>query len=160
MGEMTLKYAKSDKPGKNGQIWLSSPIISILRQKFIFDFKYFSLKIRKMTNNSETLLEGLNGGNWITLSTQFLGSVTWKRRFNTNSKKFTVTVIFIPERNKMGPEKNNVLCLVYHGVFGHLPTIPDYVMISEDYRRLTKMSEDRDIVACISGNKCEDYRKF
>ena len=82
------------------------------------------------------------------------------RRFNTNSKKFTVTVIFFPERNKMGPEKNNMLCLVYHGVFGHLPTIPDYVMISEDYRRLTKMSEDRDIVACISGHKCEDYRRF
>ena len=81
------------------------------------------------------------------------------RRFNTNSKKIPETVIFFPERNKMDPEKNNVLCLVYHGVFGHLLPILDYVMISEDYRRLAKMSEDRDIVACISEHKCEDYRR-
>ena len=42
----------------------------------------------------------------------------------------------------MGPKKVNILCLVYHGVFGHFPTIPDYFKISEDYLRMTKMSED------------------
>ena len=42
----------------------------------------------------------------------------------------------------MGPTKYNILCLVYHGVFDHFPTIPDHFKISEDYRRVTKMLED------------------
>lgn len=35
----------------------------------------------------------------------------------------------------MGPKKTNI-------VFGHFPTTPDYFNVSEDYRRLTKMSDN------------------
>ena len=84
------------------------------------------------------LTEGLNGGNSITVDTQFLWLCNMKqlnfRHFNTNSKKFSVA-IFFPERNKLTSQKVNILCLVYHEDFCHFPTIPAY-------RRLTKMSED------------------
>ena len=55
------------------------------------------------------------------------------RHFNTNSKKFTVTVVFFSERNKTAPEKPILFCLVFQGVFGYL---------SEDYRRCRKAVED------------------
>ena len=42
----------------------------------------------------------------------------------------------------MDPKKADKLCLVYRGVFGHFPTISNYLKISEDYRRLTKMCGD------------------
>ena len=45
----------------------------------------------------------------------------------------------------MGPKGQKIPYLVYHWVFGHFPTIPDYFKISEDYgdwRRCPKTTED------------------
>ena len=49
--------------------------------------------------------------------------------------------ILFSRKKRKGP-KDNILCLDYHGVFGHFPTIPDCSKISEDGRRLTKKSKD------------------
>ena len=61
--------------------------------------------------------------------------------FNTNSKKFTVTVFF-PERNKMDPQKANILYVYY------------ITETDEDVRRLPKMSED------YREQKQQQIRKF
>ena len=70
--------------------------------------------------------------------------------FNTDSKKFTVTVIFFPEQNKnknSSKFKANIICfLVNQGVFGNSPTIPDYIRrfpkTTEDSQKLAKISKD------------------
>ena len=86
-------------------------------------------------------IKSLNGGTSITLNTNLL-LIFWLcnikklnfRHFNTNSKKFTVTVVFFfSERNKTAPEKPILFCLVFQGVFGYL---------SEDYRRCRKAVQD------------------
>ena len=60
------------------------------------------------------------------------------RHFNTNSKKFTVTVVFFSERNKTAPEKPILFCLVFQGVFGYLSE----AKTTEGVGRLSKMSKD------------------
>ena len=68
------------------------------------------------------------------------------KHFNTNSKKFTVTVNFIRKETKTAPKRPKLFCLVYQEVFGHLPTIPDHIgrfpKTTEDSRRLPKILED------------------
>ena len=71
------------------------------------------------------------------------------RHFNTNSKKFTVIVVFFfSERNKTAPEKPILFCLVFQGVFGYL---------SEDYRRCRKAVEDVQRQQTIYEEKSDNF---
>ena len=58
------------------------------------------------------------------------------RHFNTNRKKFTVTVNFGQKETKTAPKRPILFCLVYQEVFSHFPTIPDHL------RRFPKVPED------------------
>ena len=69
------------------------------------------------------------------------------RHFNTNGKKFTVSINF-SVKNKSGSKRVNNILYSISSNFGHFPTIPDYFKRSattiEDFRRskLPKMEED------------------
>lgn len=69
------------------------------------------------------------------------------RHFNTNGKKFTVSINF-SVKNKIGSKRVNNILYSISSNFGHFPTIPDYFKRSaktiEDFRRskLPKMEED------------------
>ena len=69
------------------------------------------------------------------------------RHFNTNRKKFTVTVNFSQKETKTAPKRPILFCLVYQEVFSHFPTIPDHFgrfpKTTEDSRRLPKISEEK-----------------
>ena len=65
------------------------------------------------------------------------------RHFNTNRKKFTVTVNFSQKETKTAPKRPILLlCLVYQEVFSHFPTIPDhsgrFPKTAEEVRRFTR----------------------
>ena len=67
--------------------------------------------------------------------------------FNTNSKKFTLTVNYSFSRKKQKQlQKANIISLRISRSFGYFPTIPDYFKrfpkTTEDSRRLPKISED------------------
>ena len=62
------------------------------------------------------------------------------KHFNTNRKKFIVTVNFGQKDTKTAPKRSKLFCLVYQEVFSHFPTIPDHFL--EDFRRTLKISED------------------
>ncbi len=70
------------------------------------------------------------------------------RYFDTNNKKFTVTlaVNFVQKLNKNGSKKATIIFLVNQEVFGHFPTIPDHLgrfpKTTKDSRRLPSISED------------------
>ena len=72
------------------------------------------------------------------------------RHFNTNRKKFTVTVNFGQKETKPAPKRPILFCLVYREVFSQFPTIPDHL------RRFPKNTEDTRRLLMIS----EDYRRF
>ena len=72
------------------------------------------------------------------------------RHFNTNRKKFTVTVNFGQKETKTAPKRPILFCLVYQDVFSHFPTIPDHLW------RFPKNTEDSRSLPMIS----EDYRRF
>ena len=59
------------------------------------------------------------------------------RHFNTNRKKFTVTVNFGQKETKTAPKRPILFCLVYQEVFSHFPTIPDHL------RRFPKIPEKK-----------------
>ena len=69
------------------------------------------------------------------------------RHFNTNGKKFTVSINF-SVKNKIGSKKVSNILYSISSSFGHFPTISDYFKRSaktiEDFRRskLPKMEED------------------
>lgn len=67
------------------------------------------------------------------------------RHFNTNGKKFTVSINF-SVKNKIGSKKVSNILYSISSSFGHFPTIPDYFKRSaktiEDGRRLQKISEE------------------
>lgn len=69
------------------------------------------------------------------------------RHFNTNGKKFTVSINFSVKK-KIGSKKVNNILFSISSSFGHFRTIPDYFKRSaktiEDFRRskLPKMEED------------------
>ena len=62
------------------------------------------------------------------------------KHFNTNRKKFTVTVNFGQKETKTAPKRPILFCLVYQEVFSHFPTIPDHFL--EDFRRFPETTED------------------
>ena len=68
------------------------------------------------------------------------------RHFNTNRKKFTVTVNFGQKETKTAPKRPILFYLVYQEVFSHFPTIPDHLRrfpkTTEDSRRFPKTTED------------------
>ena len=72
------------------------------------------------------------------------------RHFNTNRKKYTVTVNFGQKETKTAPKRPILFCLIYQDVFSHYPTIPDHL------RRFSKNTEDPRRLPMIS----EDYRRF
>ena len=80
--------------------------------------------------------------------------------FNTNRKKFTVTVVFFFRKKQNGLQKANMLCFVHHGAFCHFPTIPDYCQISEDHRRVAKIFESYRRCQKIAKDFQEEIREF
>jgi len=50
--------------------------------------------------------------------------------------------LFSRKKQNRGTQKANILCLVYHRVFSHISTTPNYFMLDLYFRRLPKMSED------------------
>ena len=48
------------------------------------------------------------------------------RYFNTNRKKFSVTVNFIQKEAKTAPKRVLLFCSVYQEVFGHFPKNPNH----------------------------------
>ena len=48
------------------------------------------------------------------------------RYFNTNRKKFSVTVNFIQKEAKTGPKRVLLFCSVYQEVLGHFPENPNH----------------------------------
>ena len=73
------------------------------------------------------------------------------RHFNTNRKKFTVTVNFSQKETKTAPKRPMLFFLVYQEIVSHFPTILDHFRrlpkIPEDWRRpvrkLPKISEEK-----------------
>lgn len=74
------------------------------------------------------------------------------RHFNTNGKKFTVSINF-SVKNKIGSKRVNNILYSISSNFGHFPTVP---IISRDLQRLSKISGDQN---CLRWKKTtEDFR--
>ena len=67
------------------------------------------------------------------------------RHFNTDRKKFTVTVNFGHKDVNTAPKRPILSCLLYQQDFSHFRTIPDHFgrfpKIPEDFRRFPKATE-------------------
>ena len=96
-------------------------------------------------------LKSIRGSEWGHLdNTKHL--IFWLKQlnfghFNTNRKKFTVTVNFSQKETKTAPKRPILFCLVYQEVFSHFPTIPDHFgrfpKTTEVFRRLPKISKEK-----------------
>lgn len=71
------------------------------------------------------------------------------RHFNTNGKKFTVSINF-SVKNKIGSKRIIIFCIVYQVISA---TFRQFPIISRDLQRLSKISEDQN---CLRWKKTTD----
>ena len=99
---------------------------------------------------------GLNGGNSITLNSKFFWLCINFQHVNSNSKKFTVTVIFFQKGTKWSPKRPTDTPIYYVKYIKEFWAFSNNFRLFQDFRRLLKTDEDVRRLTKMS----EDVRRY